>query len=86
MNQCFSCGEDFGSVSAFDAHRIGLHDYLYSAEHPNGRRCLTIEEMAADEGFAQNARGAWSLTRDLERARSLSERNPGRHTAIPEAA
>jgi hypothetical protein len=25
MNECTACGEDFGSVEAFDAHRVGKY-------------------------------------------------------------
>ena len=51
MNLCRTCGEDFGSVRAFDAHRLGRHEYLYSDEQPDGRRCLSVEEMLV-QGFA----------------------------------
>ena len=86
MNLCRSCREDFGSVAAFDAHRVGKHAYLYSAEHPDGRRCLSIEEIERDPYFVSNDRGRWSLAADLERARELRERNTQRPTGIPEAA
>lgn len=56
MNYCVKgrrdgCGENFGSVAAFSAHRIGNHDYLYSEglnfDPPveDGRRCLTTWEI-----------------------------------------
>jgi hypothetical protein len=42
---CTTCKEDFGGVTAFDLHRVGKHEYLFSEEHPDGRRCLSSEEM-----------------------------------------
>ncbi len=33
MNLCTSCGEDFGSVSAFDKHRIGKYPQTGPAEY-----------------------------------------------------
>jgi hypothetical protein len=58
-NLCRSCGQDFGSVQAFDLHRIGDHAQLWSPEHPNGRRCLSISELE-QRGFRRNTRGRWS--------------------------
>lgn len=86
MNLCRSCGEDFGSVSAFDAHRIGKHDYLYSDEHPDGRRCLSVEEMESSERFTRNGRDRWSLAGHLEDARKVAATNPQRPRGIPDAA
>jgi hypothetical protein len=57
---CAACGEDFGGVRAFDAHRVGSHEHSFSREHPNGRRCLTVEEMV-ERGFQRNSAGRWSL-------------------------
>ena len=51
MNLCDSCHKDFGSVSAFDAHRVGKHAYTYSEGvhmdpvREDGRRCLDTEEL-----------------------------------------
>jgi hypothetical protein len=45
------CGEAFGSVAAFDAHRIGVHECAYSEglqmnpPEKNGRRCLSAREI-----------------------------------------
>lgn len=77
MNLCSGCGEDFGSVAAFDAHRIGT--FAYTLENglkldpprEDGRRCLDIDEFPA-KGFVRNARGAWSLEKALLAARALS--------------
>lgn len=84
-NLCTTCDKDFGSVSAFDAHRVGTHAYTYSEGvkmdpiREDGRRCLTTEEMESGaygyrHSFSLNSRGIWSLTRDLERGRA---RRPG---------
>jgi hypothetical protein len=67
MTLCSSCGKRFGGVVAFDAHRVGKHAYTYSPEHPDGRRCLSANEMREHQ-FKLNKRGAWStstLTRGL---------------------
>lgn len=61
MNLCTSCGKDFGGVAAFDAHRVGKHEHNYSGEYPDGRRCLTEDEMLR-KGFTLNTRGAWSTS------------------------
>jgi hypothetical protein len=90
MNLCRSCGEVFGSVAAFDAHRIGAYgpgDYrgpVIDWTYDQGRRCLTLEEL--EEGytsprgtkvvFARNSRGQWSLAGPLARARVVLASNP----------
>jgi hypothetical protein len=74
MNVCGACGRDFSSIRAFDSHRVGRHAYLHAEGlkmHPSrddGRRCLTEDELHA-AGFAQNGRGRWGLTDEMERAR-----------------
>jgi hypothetical protein len=59
MNLCTACGEDFASVSLFDAHRVGKHAYLYDQAHPDGRRCLGTAEMN-ERGWTKNRWGRWS--------------------------
>jgi hypothetical protein len=59
VNFCTSCGKDFGGVVAFDEHRVGRHQYDYSPNHPDGRRCLSTHEMVKKQ-FRLNTRGAWS--------------------------
>ncbi len=74
MNLCTVCGEDFGSVSAFDKHRVGTFDYTFTQgldmdpPRENGRRCLGVDEFEA-KGFVRNARGTWSDAKKLESAR-----------------
>ncbi len=58
LNACATCGLDFASLSAFDAHRIGTHAYPWSLERPDGRRCLTEDELRA-RGFTLDTRGRW---------------------------
>jgi hypothetical protein len=58
MNECGACGEDFGSPSAFSAHLVGTHVYTFSAEHPDGRRCLTPRELL-QRNWTRDGRGRW---------------------------
>ena len=84
QNGCGACGLDFGSLGAFDAHRVGKHAYTSTeglAMDPpreDGRRCLHVWELEA-QGFALNARGLYSLQRDLIRGRE--GRMAGPHTS-----
>jgi hypothetical protein len=72
VNTCTSCGEDFGSVSAFDAHRIGNYPQRGPSEYTGtladwvprkGRRCLTVEELLA-RGWLRDGRGRWRQPSD----------------------
>lgn len=63
VNYCTACDEDFGSVSAFDAHRVGGHEFSFSSEHPNGRRCLSIEELH-QRAWSRDGRGRWRRPSD----------------------
>jgi hypothetical protein len=45
LNYCTTCGNDFTSIAYFDLHRIGKHEYDFSVDKPDGRRCMTEEEM-----------------------------------------
>ncbi len=47
LNGCGVCSRDFTSVPAFDAHRVGTHDHDVSLDQPDGRRCLSDDEMEA---------------------------------------
>jgi hypothetical protein len=60
VNICTTCGEDFGGIQAFDAHRVGSHAYSDCPTEPDGRRSLSVTEMLA-RGLAKNSRGRWSL-------------------------
>jgi hypothetical protein len=51
LNLCTTCKADFGSVLAFDTHRVGKHAYTYlegvqmNPPREDGRRCLDSDEM-----------------------------------------
>jgi len=62
--QCPTCGDYFGSVRAFDRHRVG--PYANPGQWRGARRCLTEPEMIA-AGWARNGRG-FLLTPDPRRA------------------
>lgn len=73
---CVPCGQDFDSLSGFDAHRVGTHDYTYSEGvrmdpmREDGRRCLSVEEMRS-LGFVLDDSNRWRISatkRDLARA------------------
>jgi hypothetical protein len=74
MNGCRACGLDFASVSAFDRHRTGKHEYTFAQglerDTPveDGRKCLDESEMRV-VGMEVDARGRWCITADAERAR-----------------
>jgi hypothetical protein len=95
-NLCTTCGEDFGSLEAFDAHRVGTYPQRGPSEYEGdieewtpekGRRCLTVEEMQSGSfrgrQFARNGRGRWSLEKRLNRTResfSVQLPSPERHS------
>jgi hypothetical protein len=70
LNECGKCGCDFNSIRLFDAHRVGKHAYLYLAGLPDGRRCLTVDEML-NRGWTTNANGRWT---DPKRAQEINSR------------
>lgn len=67
MNLCGACGLDFASLGAFDAHRRGRHAYLADASRPDGRSCLTLDELA-EAGLELDPRDRWRLAADARRA------------------
>jgi hypothetical protein len=64
VNLCRACGNDYGSVSAFDAHRVGKHAYTFSEglrRSPpveDGRRCLHPSELL-EKGWSRDKAGRW---------------------------
>ncbi len=58
LNQCGACGEDFTSVETFDRHRVGEHEHRFSTAHPEGRRCLSGDEVLA-KGWQWDDKGRW---------------------------
>jgi hypothetical protein len=63
MNLCVECGEDFGSLSAFDKHRRGNADERY---------CLSVSEFE-NHDLVKNKRGTWSIGKGLKKARELND-------------
>jgi hypothetical protein len=74
-NGCRSCRQDFASISLFDAHRAGNHDFTYSEGvkmepmREDGRRCLDADEMRA-KGWTLDARGRWCNPKESARVSS----------------
>lgn len=62
-NLCTECGEDFGSVNAFDRHRRGS---------PDERYCLSLSQFAKHD-LVKNKRGVWSIGKSLQKVRKLNE-------------
>ena len=61
-NECTACGEDFSSISLFDRHRVGKHEYTFDYTDEatwDGRRCLGSEEMR-EKGWTFDKRGRWT--------------------------
>jgi hypothetical protein len=101
MNLCTTCGEDFGSLEAFDAHRVGSYPQRGPSEYrgpteawapDKGRRCLTVDEMESGSfrarQFVRNGRGRWSLEKRLNRSResfSVELPSPERQSAPMDA-
>ena len=72
MNLCTTCGLDFGSVSAFDAHRKGDYAGIRSSSFPEGRYCLHRSELE-ELGWKQDKRGKWRQPISEEAALKLRE-------------
>lgn len=63
MNLCRACGKDFGSLGAFDKHRVGKIAYRYTIDQPGGRRCLHASELG-EAGWSQDKHGRWRTASD----------------------
>jgi hypothetical protein len=69
LNYCCACKKDFSSLSAFDKHRAGVHEYTFlqgihlDPPKENGRRCLDEDEFSK-VGLFLNEKGRWSLPSD----------------------
>jgi hypothetical protein len=84
VNLCRRCGEDFGSLSAFDAHRVGRHDYLWSPEREDGRRCLDVDELER-AGWHRDSCGRWRRpVRDAGALLSFMHSRRGAETPSPD--
>ena len=72
MNLCRTCGSDFSSVEAFDAHRIGSYAYTFDdglqleAPREDGRRCLATEELSSG-GWTVDRAGRWVHPREARK-------------------
>ena len=64
MNVCGLCKLDFGSVTAFDQHKVGVHAYTLaeglrmSPPREDGRRCKDTDELTA-AGWKPDRHGRW---------------------------
>jgi hypothetical protein len=65
VNLCRACGEDFDSIAAFDAHRVGKYEYVWTPEQEDGRRCLDTEELE-QAGWRRDRWRRWRLPAGLE--------------------
>jgi hypothetical protein len=82
VNVCSGCRADFGSVSAFDAHRVGALAYPFDRDHLDGRRCLDVEELAA-KGWRQDSHGRWRQPPRVPRLPLIFSDRPGRFAVSP---
>jgi hypothetical protein len=78
MNLCRECRKDFGSLSAFDAHRVGKHAYTFGeglrCDPPleDGRRCLDTAELE-EAGWSRDPFGRWRTPAVTHRKRREGE-------------
>ena len=68
LTECGVCHLFFAGTTAFDLHRVGKQAYDLSPERPDGRRCLSADEMP-EAGMALDDQGRWYIVRDAEHAR-----------------
>ena len=86
MTECSVCGLLFAGTSAFDAHRVGKHAYLYSEglrmdpPREDGRRCLASAEMAAAHHLVLDGSGQWRLVLSQKQLASLARLRQRRTT------
>jgi hypothetical protein len=60
VNLCRACNTDFASLAACDKHRVGVHEYLWSTDRADGRRCLRESELL-EVGMELDPRGRWRI-------------------------
>ena len=68
FTQCTVCGEYFSGTTMFDRHRVGEHAHLFSPEHPEGRRCLSRDEMSS-RGWELHPSKGWQDPKQVLRGR-----------------
>jgi hypothetical protein len=66
--RCGECCRDFVSLTVFDRHRVGQHEYDWTPDTPLGRRCLDDDELE-DAGLALLDGDALAASRYASRAR-----------------
>jgi hypothetical protein len=90
------CGLVFGSLSAFEGHRVGRHAYTLSEglrmkpPREDGRRCLAEWELTA-AGWARDCRGHWrtpsravrAAMREVQKDAGRDESPSGEQRPIP---
>lgn len=67
-NWCSCYGEDFSSVRAYDRHRTGSDESLWSLNNEHGRRCMDAGEVRA-VGMNLDGRGRWLIVSEADRVR-----------------
>jgi hypothetical protein len=66
LNLCSACGQDFGSISGFDSHRVGKHAHTTTEglrmdpPREDGRRCLATWELE-EKGWRSDYLGRWRM-------------------------
>ena len=89
-NWCASCGTDFSSVRAFDAHRVGVHAYTRSEglrldpPREDGRCCLDAVEMGA-AGLTVDGSGRWAVIPSPKQLAALAQLRAGSATVAQDA-
>jgi hypothetical protein len=80
VNYCRACSTDFASLAAFDKHRVGVHEYVWSTDREDGRRCLRGDGLL-EVGMELDVRGRWRIAlTDERRAELVALRAPGSKT------
>jgi hypothetical protein len=75
MNLCRTCNTDFASLAAFDKHRTGVHEYLWSPDREDGRRCLIGDELL-EAGMELDPKGRWRTALTGEKRAELAALRP----------
>lgn len=68
FTQCAACGEYFSGTTMFDRHRAGDHEQEWSPKHPEGRRCLSTDEMSLC-GWQLHPSKGWQDPKQVQRGR-----------------
>ncbi len=77
VTACASCGLEFSGTSAFDAHRVGRHEYTLweglrrDPSREDGRRCLDSYQMG-EAGMELDDRGRWRIIASAKQLRGIA--------------